>query len=110
MGPPTKHKIDEDKYFLETLSFVMTVFHLEVPLDIFPIHMNCQLNLSLNDFERNGFLVGLQERPPAIVQYNLGTLQMYPTNRTFGEYDAATLQAFPFLRNLHNILIQTSEN
>ena len=91
--------LKQDLYFTETLSFVLALIEANVPYELLPVQLNCQLNMPLLDFQRNGYVDALTfHEPPAIVHYPLGTV---PFDK-FGYVGTFTPQKqlqniFPFL-------------
>eukprot|EP00949_MAST-11_sp_MAST-11-sp1_P002774 g2774.t1 len=92
--------MQQNAYFAETVSFLFALLSMDLPHDVFPAQMNCQLNLPLLDFKRNGFLESLQQVAPVVLHYPLGTL---PTSRESGmplPFATDDELNFPFLRHV----------
>ena len=62
--------LKQDLYFTETLSFVLALIEANVVYELLPVQLNCQLNMPLLDFQRNGYVDALTfHEAPAIVHY-----------------------------------------
>ena len=91
--------LKQDIYFTETLSFLLALIEANVAYELLPIQMNCQLNMPLLDFQRNGYIDTLMyDEVPIVVHYPLETI---PFNK-YGYVGALTpyealRKAFPFI-------------
>ena len=76
--------LKQDIYFTETLSFLLALIEANVAYELLPIQMNCQLNMPLLDFQRNGYIDTLMyDEVPIVVHYPLETIPFNPKTRKF---------------------------
>jgi hypothetical protein len=91
--------LKQDIYFTETLSFLLALIETNVPYELLPVQLNCQLNMPLLDFQRNGYIDTLVHgEVPAIVHYPLQTIPFDKFGYVGAFTPAAILQqTFPFI-------------